>query len=463
MIVNVGGLLLCNLLFLAAGAGLARAVGAWHSWRGLVRTIGVAYLAGVAAVGVTLQLCLSLGAPFDRWVVITTCVALAGTGFLARTSTDRPSQRISVPRIMWPVVAALVGMVALLFVDVWFQPLGQWDAWSQWTAKAHALIVFHGVDARVFQSAPYSPWNPDYPLLVPSIEASDFSFMTGIDTRAIHVQFFLLYAGFLGALVQLLRSHVREVLLWPFVLAIAVAPAVQVQTASALADVPVAIMFAMAGLFAWRWVFDADRVALMLFAVFAAGAYATKVEGRIYIGALSVMVVLLVALRDRDRIMATVSAVGVALIGLVPWWLWSSSHQIGGVLRPSSGPVSGDLLNNVDRIPRTLGSLTEHILDPTRWLLIGAVIVAAVILAWLVLPDHAQPWFVIGTVGMAIAGLTFAYCVSSFALDAYLRHSVGRVVTGPVLFAVVLAPLLLESVLDRLRQQPRGSEYPLRP
>ena len=306
---------------------------------------------------------------------------------------------------MWPVVAALVGMVGLLLVDVWFQPLGQWDAWSQWTAKAHALIVFHGVDASVFQSTPYGPWNPDYPLLVPSIEAADFSFMRSIDTRAIHMQFFLLYAGFLGALVQLLRSRVREVLLWPFVLAIAVAPAVQVQTASALADIPVAIMFALAGLFAWRWVFDADRVALMLFAVFAAGAYATKVEGRIYIGALSVMVVLLVVLRDRRRVMATVIAVGVALIGFVPWWLWSSSHQIGGVFQTSSsGRVSGDVLTNADRIPPALAAIAEHTLNPTRWLLIGVVIVVAVALSWRVLPDHAQPWFVVGTVGIVIAG-----------------------------------------------------------
>ena len=95
---------------------------------------------------------------------------------------------------------------------------------------------------------------------MPSIEASDFTFMRHLDTRAIHLQFSLLYAGFLLALLELLRGRVREVLVWPFVLAIAAAPAVQIGTASALADIPVAIMFALAGVFAWRWLVDGDRV-----------------------------------------------------------------------------------------------------------------------------------------------------------------------------------------------------------
>ena len=52
----------------------------------------------------------------------------------------------------------------------------------------------------------------------------------GTSTRVqIHVQFWLIYAGFLLALLELLRGRVREVLVWPFVLAVALAPAAQIQ------------------------------------------------------------------------------------------------------------------------------------------------------------------------------------------------------------------------------------------
>ena len=53
----------------------------------------------------------------------------------------------------------------------------------------------------------------------------------------------------------------------------------QIGTASALADIPVAIMFALSGVFAWRWLVDSDALALGCFALFAAAAYATKFEG----------------------------------------------------------------------------------------------------------------------------------------------------------------------------------------
>ena len=185
---DVVGLLVCNLLFFAAGAGLLRLLGAWRTPRGLTRTLGVAYLAGVAAVGVTLQLLLVLGSPFNRWVVIAVCGALALAGLAARDPIELPAHRARIPAYLWPALIALVGIVALMAVDLWFQPLGVWDAWAQWTAKARALVVFNGLNVDVLASAPYRPWNPDYPLLVPAIEASDFAFMGHVNTRAIHVQ-----------------------------------------------------------------------------------------------------------------------------------------------------------------------------------------------------------------------------------------------------------------------------------
>jgi hypothetical protein len=464
MVRDVAGLLVCNLLFCAAGSGLIRLSGGWRTPRGLARSVGIAYLAGIAAVGVALQLLLVLGAPFTRWVVVAVCGVFALSGLAARHPVDPPAHGVRMPAYLRPVVIVLVGIVALMAVDLWFQPLGVWDAWAQWTAKARSLVVFQGLNVDVFASAPYRPWNPDYPLLVPSVEAADFTFMRHVDTRAIHMQFWLVYAGFLLALLELLRGRAREVLIWPFVLAIALSPAVQIQTASALADVPVGVFFAMAGLFAWRWLIDADRLALKLFPVFAAGAFATKFEGRIYIAALSMTMIALIAVTARSRLVATLASVLAALIGLVPLSLWASHYHVVGTFSTSLRERLGlGLIDKADRIPLILEALARNVLDPSRWFLLGLVIVASLVVAWVSLPSRVGPWLVVGTLALVTLGLVLVYWATPLELHWHLRQSARRVVTGPMLFAIALVPLLLESALRARIRGTDGKQYPLRP
>ena len=461
---DVAGLLVCNALFFVAGAGLVRLFGGWRTPRGLARLVGVSYLAGIAAVGVTLQLLLLLGMSFNRSVVIGVCIVLGASGLAARRPVDPAPRRVAVPAYMRPLAAAVIFFVVLMFIDTWFQPLGQWDAWAQWTAKARSLVIFEGLNVNVFENPAYHAWNPDYPLLIPSIEASDFTFMRQLDTLAIHLQFTLVYAGFLLALLELLRGRVRETLVWPFVLAIAVAPTVEIGIASALADIPVAIMFALAGVFAWRWLVDADRVALRLFALFGAGAFATKFEGRIFILALSVTLITLIAVTDRVRLRATIVAVVASLVGLVPWWVWVANHHVVGAFSTSATQrLSGDLVDKVGRIPTTLASLGESVFNPSRWLLLGFVIVAVLVISFRLLPRSVETWLFAGTVGLSLCGLILVYMATPLDLHSHLYHSARRVVSGPVLFASVLAPLLLEAVLQAPSRGKRDRQYPLPP
>ena len=257
----------------------------------------------------------------------------------------------------------------------------------------------------------------------------------------------------------------REVLVWPFVLAVALAPAVQIQTASALADVPVGVFFAMAGLFAWRWVVDADRLAVRLFPVFAAGAYASKFEGRIYISALSVTMIAVIAITARARLLVTLGAVGVAvLVGLVPWSLWASHHHVVGIFSTSLRERLGaGLIGKLDRIPLILQVLTENVFNPSRWLLLGLVVLASVVVAWSALPSRVGVWLIVGTLGLVAAGLVLVYWATPLELRWHLAQSARRVVTGPMLFAITLLPLLLESAVRGGRQETHRRKYPLPP
>ena len=90
---DVAGLVACNAALPSSPApGLYGCSVRWRTPRGLARTLGVAYLAGIAAVGVTLQLLLVLGTSFNRWVVIVVCVVLAVVGLAARSPVDPPAR-----------------------------------------------------------------------------------------------------------------------------------------------------------------------------------------------------------------------------------------------------------------------------------------------------------------------------------------------------------------------------------
>ena len=74
---DAAGLLVANVCFLAAGAGVAGFAGWWSGGRGLARSLGSCYLVGVAAFGMVAQLLYVLGASLARWEVIGVCALLA--------------------------------------------------------------------------------------------------------------------------------------------------------------------------------------------------------------------------------------------------------------------------------------------------------------------------------------------------------------------------------------------------
>lgn len=443
MIVHAVALLACNALFLLAGIGVTRAIGCWSTPRGLVRMLGLAYLAGVAASGVLLQLLLVLGVRFGVLTVVGATLGLALLGVLGRPTGDPAPVRVPWRRV-GPQAAVAGASSLLMAVDLWFQPLGKWDAWAQWTAKARVIYLFHGLEPSILSTQPYFAMNPDYPTLLPSIEASDFAFGGAIDTRVVHLQFLLLFLATLAALVQLLTPR-APVLGWSIVALVAVTPGVQVLTASALADIPVALFFAFAGLFAGRWLTKRDRADLALFALFGAATLATKFEGRIYFAALALCLVVQSARVARDRLLPTVAACVVApVVGLLPWSLWVKDHHIRGIFLTSLGDrISFELFSRLGRIPLTLGTLAKDSLSPTGWLLVTVAVGAALFVAARTRSSSAVLELVVATMLLTLAGLVVVYWATPLDPTWHLRQSGYRVIAAPLLFATFLLPSLL--------------------
>jgi hypothetical protein len=434
-------LLAANCLVLAAGVGALRLAG-----RGLngLPAVALAYAAGAAAVGVLVPVALLAGLPFSLWLVGGLAAILLAAGLARRrVAVFPPALRPS--RLALVVWAAVAAVLALLFVDVLYQPLWAPDAWGIWAPKAKSIVLHDALDAEFMRSYPN---DADYPILLASLEALAFE-ATGRSTLLLDLQHWLLLAALPGALAALVRDRVPALLLAAVGLALVVAPSLQIQTASALADLPLAIFVALAGVAAWRWLELGDRRALGLLALFAAAAFATKVEARLFVGALLALAVVLAWRSSRRAALLTAGAGAAAvLLAVVPWLAWTRRHDLVNYYT-GGRPDRGGEESRVARAGIASFRLVAESLDPTSWLLLGLLGAAAVVLGLRSVRARRAAVLAGGTVLVSLAGLVWVYVNTPFrTVDSHLDHSARRIVTSLVLLLAVFAPVLLASADD---------------
>ena len=320
MIRSLFGLLVANAAFFAAGAGLVRLFG----WR--LRTHpGLAYMSGIASVGVLSTLMLDGGA---RAALVAGADPLRAAGLRSgwsnrerpeagRRKTTAPggSARWAARRLSRrPVRAVPVPAAELLGRVGEVDDEGARDRPPRRTGHV------------VFANQAYQPLVLDYPMLIPGLEAMDFRFMGRLDTIVVHVQFWLLLVGFLVAAFELLRDRVPQTLLWPSLLLVGTAPALADNLTSAYGDAPVAFFFSLAAIGGLA-VPGRGRTprGLALGADRGRGGAATKPEGSPFVPGSS----------SPSRLQHACSGgslvpVGRGRLGLIcdrPWRIWISDHR----------------------------------------------------------------------------------------------------------------------------------------
>ena len=502
MIVEVLALLFVNVCLFVAGAGLMRALGAWRRSGELATVLGTAFLAGVAAFGVVAQLLYVLGFSLSAAQALLVCALLASTAAIRVAPASPLGRREPFARLEWAAALLVAVPLALLALDAVYQPLASWDAWSQWTPKAQALVELDGLDAGVFGNSAYADWHPDYPLLVPALEA--FAFRFGVGVRVVHLEFLLLLAAFSVSLIELLRPRVGPLLAWSAVLAIVWTPKVGAETVAANADAPLAIFLVLAAVAAWLWVSEQNTAALGLVGIFGAAALATKLEGVLEL-AIVLAAALVLALRYSRRRALLLAAAGAAtLIGLVPWRLWTILSDAPPTY------AAGSIVDNVQavepsRVPIAALLLLRQLFAPDVWLLLvpialcvvvvaaagwrrdprsvavvggaAAVLLVVGITAAFVLPPSSYAWrgvywllflpavlaggvfvvasaraggpaaYVAGSVGGIFAALVAVYLFTPYEFAWHLGTSSSRVVLPLGLLAASFAPIVLSRVV----------------
>ena len=452
MIRALAGLAFANAAFLVAGAGLVRLFG----WR--VRSHpGVAYMSGVASVGVISTLMLMAGLALRGWQVLVLCALLAALGLVPRERPVEAGARTDW-RIMLPAGGLLGGYLVVLFVQSVFQPLNSWDAWAKWTMKARAIVLLGGLDTSVFANHAYQPLVLDYPMLIPALEAVDFRFMGRLDDLVIHVQFWLLLVGFLAAAYELLRDRVPQVLLWPSLLLVGTAPALADNLTSAYGDAPVAFFFGLAAIAGWRWLATGDRRTLWFLGLLGGAAVATKPEGSPFVLGLFVLLGIFTLVR-RQSLLPLVPPAAWCLVAIVPWRIWISDHGIRSSTPIGKGLNPSYLVDRFSRVWPSIRSLVDKSFDGD-WLAILplALAVGIVVLAWR--RSRFVPLFAGGVLAVVFGSLLWAYWVQRPGLHYLLSTSGSRTVTTLVVVGGVFLPVLgaelLRSYTGRTERRDQG-------
>src|SRR5919204_3242594 len=226
---NLAGIVAAQALFLVAGIGILWALQRFRTWADVLRAAGLAYLLGVATVGVLATLVLVAGGGVGIAVVLALALGVFALGGVAARIRRHGvphahgfTRPVATPETLFAAaVALLTAAVLFAFYRVArHQGLVAWDAWAFWVPKAKGIYFFGGLDDRLFHQLTH----PSYPLLVPAVQALDFRLIGSADAGAIALQYWFLLVGFVLAAWFLLRPLVRPALVWPFLALAAVLP-----------------------------------------------------------------------------------------------------------------------------------------------------------------------------------------------------------------------------------------------
>jgi hypothetical protein len=454
---SLEGLLVLNLLFLLAGTLLLWWIRGWRTWGDVLALAGLAYVLGLATVAVVATLLLVAGGGLSTDAVVALVCGIAGAGAVGGAVGRRPLP--ARPRLRRPEAGELVALVptalaATVLVELYrvarISPLTSWDAWAFWIPKAKAIYFFGGLDEQLFRSLA----GPNYPILLPALNAMDFRFMGSTDATTLTVQYVLLFAGFLAAAAALLRRLAHPALVWLFLLIATVVPDLDRRLLDRIGDWPLDIFFVLATLALARWLMTRERWSLVVYGVMLAAAFATKREGQL-LGACLVVGAIVAAGWARRRDWAWIAGVAAcAYVVNVPWRIWWTSRHLS-----SDTPIGGILHGTAqfDRILPSLKLVLELLFDSGLFLPVAAVAVAAAAIA-LTRRDRTAAvlfavTFTLGIVGFAWVNWSDAHVVitTNPGLNP-TRRAVGSL----VLLSIAMSPLLLAGALRREASAPAG-------
>lgn len=441
----LAGLALLNLLFLCSGTALVWMLRGFASWLDLARLLGLAYLAGVAAVSSTWALLLIVGIPFSYATVLAVPLIVAAVAVVAGR---RYGRRLPAQGSVGTGPALFVAAVAIAAVGIVLQAgfraarlngLYSWDAWSFWVPKGKAIYFFGELDEQFFTALPGS----SYPPLVPVLDAAAFHVMGSADVVTLHVQYWLFGVGFVWALAGLLSTRVPAWILWPFVLLALVAPRVGARLDVPEADLLLDFFFVVSAVLVYFWLLDRQRWQLALATLLLFGVVLTKREG-LLLAAVLVVATLLGAGRELRAVWRPLAVMVAAVVTVaLPWRIWYVAHGIGGEGPSSSGL---DPSENVGRFWSSIRLAVEVLFDNGYWSLAAPLAIGALLLGALARARAAVVFFGTLVALVTLGGGWITWAIPELEItDELGLNPIVRFMGAATLMCIAATPLLLAS------------------
>jgi hypothetical protein len=438
-----------NLLLVAVGYAFLYGLGLARLRLREWRLVALSYLLGWAVLGIVLTLLLIAGLDPEVTTVLLAAAAICAVAALVGrrlpatelVATGRRTGGLGLLAATAGAGVLLVAAAAALIVSIKGTWPSEWDVWGFWLAKAKVIYYFHGLAGGLSGYGAQS--HPEYPPLVPTMNAAVSHFVGAFHPTLLAFQVVLLGVAFLGAMPALVDRFVPPWLSFPLLALLAVSSGFFWRMQSLMADQTLAYLIATAALACVIWLYEPRPAWLLLALATLVAAALTKLEGAT-LGLLLAVVVAAAAFVLRGRAGAPALLLLLGPAAIEPWRLWLGSHHL---------PVSAtdyhasDLLKlhflsaRTWRFDYAAHWMLHSVFRTGQWLVILPLALVALLLASGRVPVISvaiAAWIAVGFLGLATI-----YWIGIPDVHWYVQTSADRVVATIVIVAGVVAPLVL--------------------
>jgi hypothetical protein len=279
--------------------------------------------------------------------------------------------------------------------------------------------------------------------------------MGSADVVTLHVQYWLLGAGFVWALAGLLAERVPAWMLWPFVLLLLVAPRIGPRFLITEADLFLDAMFVLAALLVALWLTGHERWRLIVATVLMSGMVLTKREGLLLAAVLVVSALLASAPQWRyawPRIGVAAATVGVVAL---PWRVWYLVHGVSG-----EAPQGGGLnpTENSERLWPSFRLAFDVLLSSDYWSVLVPVAIGAIVLAALARVFGLAVFFGSLVLLVTLGGGWITWSITELEITQDLGgNPIVRYIGAAALLCAAASPQLLASAWSAVTSEEAGS------
>jgi hypothetical protein len=446
MIVHAVGVLVANALLAGIGVGVLMLI---DGWRRLARWSrpAVALLLGQATFVVAAPWVLYAGMSISPLLVEPLIAVVLAAGILVHRRRNLPPE----PRPGgggWIATALAGGALVLLGARASYHALFQFDTISNWVTKG--IVIWAGghrltgvLDPRFFARPDLHPQSHlEYPVGFNALLAWDFHWMGTADTWVVHLQLALLLAGAIGTAWVLLRPILPALPLAAGLAGLVLMPSAVDAVLSAYADLPLACVWATGAIALMRWHAEGERYLLALATVVLAAAVAMKQDGGFYDVAIYVGLGIVLAVRERRRLLELAASAGIVALTTVPWRAYNAVHGIGSTdIRPGISRMQAETGN----LRPTLDGILHVFMGHGTLFAMPLAVGFAIACIFRNRRTEAIPFLI--AAGIVVLAVVLIYWNAAVNLRLVLVPALGRILIGLIVLAWLLLPALVYGAL----------------